>query len=52
MSILTQKTISKKISLAGIGIHTGLNVQLDIDINSRAGNLSPNEYLKIAKALQ
>ena len=30
MSILTQKTISKKISLAGIGIHTGLKVQLDI----------------------
>jgi 16S rRNA A1518/A1519 N6-dimethyltransferase RsmA/KsgA/DIM1 with predicted DNA glycosylase/AP lyase activity len=23
---------------------------LDIDINSRAGNLSPNDYLKIAKA--
>ena len=30
MSILTQKTVSKKISLAGIGIHTGLNVQLNI----------------------
>ena len=30
MSILTQKTISKKISLTGIGIHTGLKVQLDI----------------------
>ena len=30
MSILTQKTISKKISLSGIGIHTGLKVQLDI----------------------
>ena len=30
MSILTQKTISKKISLAGIGIHTGLKVQLNI----------------------
>ena len=30
MSILTQKTISKKISLDGIGIHTGLKVQLDI----------------------
>tara|TARA_B100001173_G_scaffold303624_1_gene306608 strand:+ start:3 stop:923 length:921 start_codon:yes stop_codon:yes gene_type:complete len=30
MSILTQKTISKKISLAGIGIHTGLKAQLDI----------------------
>ena len=30
MSILTQKTISKKISLAGVGIHTGLKVQLNI----------------------
>ena len=30
MSILTQKTISKKISIDGIGIHTGLNVRLDI----------------------
>ena len=30
MSILTQKTISKKISLQGIGIHTGLKSQLDI----------------------
>ena len=30
MSILTQKTISKKISLEGIGIHTGLKAQLDI----------------------
>ena len=25
---------------------------LDIDVNSRAGNLSPNDYLKIAKARQ
>ena len=30
MSILTQKTISKKISVEGIGIHSGLNVKLDI----------------------
>ena len=30
MSILTQKTISKKISLSGIGIHSGKNVKLDI----------------------
>ena len=30
MSILTQKTISKKISIDGIGIHTGLKVHLDI----------------------
>ena len=30
MSILTQKTISKKISLDGIGIHTGVKVHLDI----------------------
>jgi len=30
MSILTQKTISKKISLDGIGIHTGQKVKLDI----------------------
>jgi len=30
MSILTQKTVSKKISLVGIGIHTGLKVQLNI----------------------
>ncbi len=30
MSILTQKTVSKKISFEGIGIHTGLNSKLDI----------------------
>jgi len=30
MSILTQKTISKKISVEGIGIHSGLNVKLEI----------------------
>ena len=30
MSILTQKTISKKISTKGIGIHTGLEVDLNI----------------------
>ena len=30
MSILTQKTISKKISFEGVGVHTGLNAQLHI----------------------
>tara|TARA_B100000029_G_scaffold492497_1_gene553849 strand:- start:147 stop:1067 length:921 start_codon:yes stop_codon:yes gene_type:complete len=30
MSILTQKTISKKITIEGIGIHTGLKAKLDI----------------------
>ena len=30
MSILTQKTISKKITTEGIGIHTGLKAKLDI----------------------
>ena len=30
MSILTQKTIAKKISLKGIGIHSGKNVKLNI----------------------
>ena len=30
MSILTQKTVSKKISIDGIGIHTGLKANLDI----------------------
>ena len=30
MSILTQKTIAKKISFEGIGIHTGENVNLNI----------------------
>ena len=30
MSILTQKTVSKKISFEGIGIHTGLKSKLDI----------------------
>ncbi len=30
MSILTQKTVSKKISLEGIGIHTGLKAQVNI----------------------
>ncbi len=30
MSILTQKTISKKLSFEGVGIHTGLRSKLDI----------------------
>ena len=30
MSILTQKTISKKISIEGIGVHTGIRAKLDI----------------------
>ena len=30
MSILTQKTVLKKISIDGIGVHTGLNVNLNI----------------------
>ena len=30
MSILTQKTISKKLSFEGIGIHTGLKSKIDI----------------------
>ena len=30
MSILTQKTISKKISIEGIGVHTGLRAKLVI----------------------
>ncbi len=30
MSVLSQKTISKKISLSGVGIHTGKNVNLNI----------------------
>tara|TARA_B100000579_G_scaffold24062_1_gene16975 strand:+ start:115 stop:1035 length:921 start_codon:yes stop_codon:yes gene_type:complete len=30
MSILTQKTISKKVSIEGIGVHTGINAQLNI----------------------
>ena len=30
MSILTQKTLSKKISLSGIGIHTGTKVNINI----------------------
>ena len=30
MSILTQKTLSKKISFKGIGIHTGEKVNLNI----------------------
>ncbi len=30
MSILTQKTVSKKISFSGIGVHTGRKVNLDI----------------------
>ena len=30
MSILTQKTIKKKISVEGIGVHTGENVNLTI----------------------
>ncbi len=30
MSILTQKTISRKISLEGIGVHTGLKAKLNI----------------------
>ena len=30
MSILTQRTVSKKISIYGVGIHTGLKANLDI----------------------
>jgi len=30
MSILTQKTLSKKISFEGVGVHTGNNVKMDI----------------------
>ena len=30
MSILTQKTISKKVSFSGIGIHTGKTVKMNI----------------------
>ena len=30
MSILTQKTISKKISFSGVGIHTGNAVNMNI----------------------
>ena len=30
MSILTQKTISKKISIEGVGVHTGIKANLDI----------------------
>ena len=30
MSILTQKTISKKLSFSGVGVHTGRKVNLDI----------------------
>ena len=30
MSILTQKTLSKKITLNGIGIHTGTRVNMNI----------------------
>ena len=30
MSILTQKTVSKKISFEGIGVHTGIKSKLDI----------------------
>ncbi len=33
MSILTQKTISKKISLKGVGIHTGKKVNLNDLVN-------------------
>ncbi len=38
-------------SLSSI-ISEGQLEELDIDINSRAGNLSPDDYLKIAKAQQ
>ena len=30
MSLLTQKTLSRKISFKGIGIHTGVSVNLNI----------------------
>ena len=46
-----QRRKKVRTSLSSI-IHESELEQLDIDINSRAGNLSPNEYLKIAKALQ
>ena len=46
-----QRRKKVRTSLSSI-IHESELEQLDIDINSRAGNLSPKEYLKIAKALQ
>ena len=30
MSILNQKTINKKISFSGVGLHTGINVELNL----------------------
>ena len=30
MSILTQKTLSKKITFSGVGIHTGIKVNMNI----------------------
>ena len=30
MSILSQKTINKKISFSGIGLHTGINVEINL----------------------
>ena len=30
MSILSQKTISKNISVKGVGVHTGVEVNLDV----------------------
>ena len=46
-----QRRKKVRTSLSSI-IHESELEQLDIDINSRAGNLSPNDYLKIAKAQQ
>ena len=30
MSLLTQKTLSKKFSISGIGVHTGAKVKMDV----------------------
>ena len=46
-----QRRKKVRTSLSSI-ISEGQLEELDIDINSRAGNLSPDDYLKIAKARQ
>ena len=46
-----QRRKKVRTSLSSV-VSEGKLEELDIDINSRAGNLSPNDYLKIAKARQ
>ena len=52
MSLLSQKTISKKVSISGVGIHTGINLNSLLDFCNFIKDWFPHEKLegKMSKA--